>query len=836
MNGLWSNIVRSSPPLGSARASTLDVLLLLSRALSGARQGGMLSDTLDRLVQGTGCSRGAAYSTAGGTLELVGEHGLPAALRAPLERLPLGGTSWFVAQLAAERRRLVVDRDLAANTGGKLDRAALAAAGWEQAVACPIAVGRQVFGALVLAWRAADEPDPAVIAALEIACSLVAFQAACRSDGQRRVDEERSDAGAARMIALGMLAGGFAEDLGGHLTEARERLGELRRLLDALPSQPQARALDALAARASGAITRAEQTGARFLAALETGAPERLDLARVAADAVALVKPLLEARRVDVRLSPAEGHFVVGRRSDLIQLFVQVLLNVTGALSDTAGATSDRSALIPRAFAISLERVDGHEVIKVLDGGEDGAFARQSFFETDAQASDHEVDFTVARRIVVAHEGHIEVGAANAGGANVSIILPAARGEADLAQRYAARAKPLPGSASIEGARPVILWIDEDDLFLEIMVQSLQEFDVRVARSASEALQVLAFLKPSLIFCNVHLPDRSGHDLHVDVMARDADEAARFVFVADGVLTPQVASYLIGSGRPTLMRPIDLDQVRALARRDGSPPARRAGAPTLTDLRAPEPRPVERAPARADAAARPAARSGPREAPTSPARPAVRPSASETMRPPSPRPDEAASMRDHELEAIAKATADVLRREGPKRGASVLAMLRDRGLTESEALSVLTFALSKGVLLRDPPTSTMLRVPDAPSRRKVLVVDDDHDLRQTLSEVLTEEGYVVDTAANGLEALGRLRQGSSHPVVVLDLMMPVMDGGQFLEELKRDPALSDTPVVVISANKTGFRASDRPFLSKPLDYFKLVTMIDRSAKGRVRVS
>jgi len=174
----------------------------------------------------------------------------------------------------------------------------------------------------------------------------------------------------------------------------------------------------------------------------------------------------------------------------------------------------------------------------------------------------------------------------------------------------------------------------------------------------------------------------------------------------------------------------------------------------------------------------------------------------------------------------------VLRREGPQQGAAVIAMLRERGVSEQEAVAVLTFALSTGAVVRGPPPSTVLHASDAGEPRTVLIVDDDHDLRQTLSEILNDEGYAVETAANGKEALDVLRRRRTPRVVVLDLMMPVMDGWQFLDELRRDEALCRIPVIIISATNRCLRAvGASEVLAKPLDYYKLVTSVERSANG-----
>ena len=83
--------------------------------------------------------------------------------------------------------------------------------------------------------------------------------------------------------------------------------------------------------------------------------------------------------------------------------------------------------------------------------------------------------------------------------------------------------------------------------------------------------------------------------------------------------------------------------------------------------------------------------------------------------------------------------------------------------------------------------------------RSILIVEDDSDLREALSEVLRDEGYSVESAADGREALDRLRRDLRPSLILLDLTMPVMNGWQFRAEQRRDPALSEIPVVVLSA-------------------------------------
>jgi CheY-like chemotaxis protein len=116
------------------------------------------------------------------------------------------------------------------------------------------------------------------------------------------------------------------------------------------------------------------------------------------------------------------------------------------------------------------------------------------------------------------------------------------------------------------------------------------------------------------------------------------------------------------------------------------------------------------------------------------------------------------------------------------------------------------------------------------SNRTILVVDDDRDIRETLSEILRDEGYRVATAANGSEALKLLRSLAAAPaLVLLDLMMPVMDGYRFLEERGKDPALASIPVAVISAGG-GFdreRLYRIPVVPKPFSLPQLLTVVER---------
>src|SRR5690349_15696039 len=89
----------------------------------------------------------------------------------------------------------------------------------------------------------------------------------------------------------------------------------------------------------------------------------------------------------------------------------------------------------------------------------------------------------------------------------------------------------------------------------------------------------------------------------------------------------------------------------------------------------------------------------------------------------------------------------------------------------------------------------------APNTRRVLLVEDDWDILESMSLILEDAGYKVDECEDGQEALDQLRQ-SPADVIVLDLMLPVMDGWEFVTAKKADPSVAQIPVIAISADNS----------------------------------
>lgn len=117
--------------------------------------------------------------------------------------------------------------------------------------------------------------------------------------------------------------------------------------------------------------------------------------------------------------------------------------------------------------------------------------------------------------------------------------------------------------------------------------------------------------------------------------------------------------------------------------------------------------------------------------------------------------------------------------------------------------------------------------------KKILTVDDDEDLRNSLAALLELEGFESVWAKNGqvaLEYLKRVPDPELPDLVLLDYMMPVMNGADFHHGLKEDPRLANIPVVMMTANGNLVSVMEKveeagAFMSKPMDYDTVVKMV-----------
>jgi two-component system chemotaxis response regulator CheY len=119
----------------------------------------------------------------------------------------------------------------------------------------------------------------------------------------------------------------------------------------------------------------------------------------------------------------------------------------------------------------------------------------------------------------------------------------------------------------------------------------------------------------------------------------------------------------------------------------------------------------------------------------------------------------------------------------------------------------------------------MLSVSVSRQKREILIVEDDGDLREAISAVLVAEGYGVRMAAHGREALDDLRGRPRPCLILLDLMMPVMNGWEFLKVLRTDETIPDVCVIVTSAAPSGDLSDATDVLRKPFNLDGLLTLV-----------
>ena len=121
---------------------------------------------------------------------------------------------------------------------------------------------------------------------------------------------------------------------------------------------------------------------------------------------------------------------------------------------------------------------------------------------------------------------------------------------------------------------------------------------------------------------------------------------------------------------------------------------------------------------------------------------------------------------------------------------------------------------------------------------RILVIDDDNDTREIISEVLAAEGHEVRGAGDGVTALAELRHGGRPSLILLDMMMPRLDGEGFMKALRSDPSLADIPVVILTAHpaarKKAAELGAAGCLLKPVelvDLVDLITSVERTQLG-----
>lgn len=189
------------------------------------------------------------------------------------------------------------------------------------------------------------------------------------------------------------------------------------------------------------------------------------------------------------------------------------------------------------------------------------------FYTTKQHVRGAGLGLKVARDVVAAHGGHIEVHARFGGGASFRVVLPRAHAEFDAPSASRVRAPSDPDHPHPDvGAVFRVLVVSDDPMFSRALRRGLKPHEVLTASSASEAEMLLlaAGFDADLVVCDISLPGANGDALHQRILVQRPELAARFVFLTGAALGKAEADYLKASGCATLLKPVDAPQLRAL--------------------------------------------------------------------------------------------------------------------------------------------------------------------------------------------------------------------------------------------------------------------------------
>lgn len=570
-----------------------DILFKLAVRLSSESGGGVLGETLDLLLSSTEARAAAAFA-ASDVLEPVADRGLGDSLSDP-QRIRRTLTS--VAERARVTRRPITLRDIRADRDGVDDSTELLAVGLTTLYACPICHRRAVLGVLVLAFDSPLRLSDSLVKLVNTLCHMLATAL----DSERRAEAESAQRHeleeARQMASLGLLTASVAHELRAPTSALVLQVEDLRRQLKqlALLSHDTDPALAATVAEVdelAGDMAKATEHLRMTVDQLSDvsrrdSAPEDLDLSAVTESALSLARPHLERRGVTLVEQLGPDCLTTGRRDNLTQVVVNLVINAADACRGMQGTPE---------VTVSTSTEGDRVVLTVQDNGPGiptGAVRTifRPFFTTKKRGEGAGLGLKICRDVVTAHGGHIEVVNAATGGARFRVILPA-----------------LPAGSGVHAVAPeleiktqraapppcCVLVVDDDPIFARTMRRALRPHRVESYASVSEAeIRLLTGEPvPDLILCDIQLPGKNGHLLHEQIAQKKPDLAARFVFVTGGALSKQEADYLKRCDCPTFFKPVPASDITSLLERGQV----RNPVRTLRSERAASQRPTRRAP------------------------------------------------------------------------------------------------------------------------------------------------------------------------------------------------------------------------------------------------
>ena len=375
-------------------------------------------------------------------------------------------------------------------------------------------------------------------------------------DLRERKRIERELAAAERLASLGRLASTVGHEINNPLTYVLGALELIARDLRSLPPEVASPLLARVdQAREGAGRVREIVRDLKELTMPVEAATGVADVQRALAIAVATASHEIEHR---ARLVREDGELppVAASESRLVQVFVNLLVNAAQAIGDGDAAGNEIRI---------CTRTDGARVIvEVLDtgGGLAADEVAQIFepFYTTKHGSGSGIGLSISRRIVEAFGGTVTVEPRVPRGACFRVTLHAATRRTQALSAGTPRAMP-----TLHGR---VLFIDDEPLIRNIAAPALEPFEVVTAASGREAISILergvAF---AASVCDLQLPDVGGADVYDWIAANRAELAPRLVFITGGAFTDRGRELLERSQRPCIMKPFELEQLKAAVAR-----------------------------------------------------------------------------------------------------------------------------------------------------------------------------------------------------------------------------------------------------------------------------
>jgi signal transduction histidine kinase/ActR/RegA family two-component response regulator len=556
-------------------ARRLDALYAFARRVSAGEGGPALVEALEAVLVATSARACLAFGVEG-ALEPVAERGI--LVRAGVDAQAVKRALYRLASHAATTRRALVLADTRLEShvaeAADLARAAIGAVVFE-----PVIYHRTVLAVLVAVFDYPSHLDESASQQLATVAHLTALSLSLPARPEPASPAERY--AEPPLSAVALVAGTVSREIdapSNALSLQHQALGQIVEHLtllsqsgvteiNALTSE-----LDELTQEIGLAVARLQQASDRLRAMSNADNPfGELDLSDVARRALAPLRPLLTKRGVLLEELYGARCVLLGRAEELAQVVHNLVLNAAEAVE---GRTD-------RQISVRVHTDAKHVWLVVEDTGpgvppDQVKNIFRPFYTTKQHARGAGLGLKVARDVVAAHGGHIEVHARYGGGASFRVVLPRAVPDHESVSRSRPRATN-EAEVQIRETDTVyrVLVVDDDPIFSRTLRRGLKPHEVLTASSASEAEMLLldAGYDADLIVCDLSLPGANGDVLHQRIQAKRPDLAARFVFVTGAALGKAEADYLKASGCLSLLKPVDAPQLLAVLEARRSDPA-----------------------------------------------------------------------------------------------------------------------------------------------------------------------------------------------------------------------------------------------------------------------